>query len=328
MKAVVCTRYGPPDVLRLEQVEKPAPKDDEVLIRVHATTAARGDCELRGMNLPPLFQLLARVGFGFRGPRRKILGQELAGEVESVGRDVRLFKRGDRVFALTGLHLGAYAEYDSLPERGLMATMPANLTYEEAAAVPVGGLHAAYFLRRGGIERGQRVLIVGAGGSIGTYAVQIAKSLGAEVTAVDGEGKLAVARSIGADHVIDYSKESFAKSGVVYDVIFDAVGKSPFSGSIGRLKEGGLYLLGNPGLSQAVRGGWASRTSGRRVIGGSISYKAADLAFLKELIEAGKIRPIIDRRYALEQAAEAHRYVETGQKIGNVVMTVGHDDRA
>jgi len=323
MKAIICTKYGPPDVLRLKEVEKPAPKDNEVLIRVHAATVTMGDCEIRRFKMPIWLWLLARIGFGFRGPRKKILGQELAGEIESVGKDVKQFKKDDKVFALTGFHLGAYAEYDCLPEKGLIASKPANMTFEEAAAVPLGGLHALYFLRKGNIQSGQKVLIIGAGGSIGTFAVQLAKSFGAEVTGVDSTLKLDVLRSIGADHAIDYTKEDFTKSGQTYDIIFDVVGKSSFSGCIRSLKENGFYLLGNPGLSQQVRAPWTSRMSGKKVIAGAVSYKPEELVFIKEIIEAGKVRSVIDRRYPLEQIVEAHRYVDTGQKTGNVVITVG-----
>jgi len=270
-----------------------------------------------------LWQLLVRTGFGFRGPRKKILGQELAGEIESVGNAVKLFKKGDRVFANTGLRLGAYVEYNCLPEKGLLAIRPANMTHEEAAAVPVGGLHALHCLRKGNIQSGQKVLIIGAGGTVGTFAVQLAKSFGAEVTGVDSTKKLDMLRSIGADEVIDYSKVDFTKSGETYDVIFDVVGKSSFSGCIRSLKEKGFYLLGNPGLSQHVRGLWTSMMSGKKVMDGIVSYSAEDLIVLKGLIEAGKIRSVIDRRYPLEQIAEAHRYVDTGQKAGNVVITVG-----
>jgi NADPH:quinone reductase-like Zn-dependent oxidoreductase len=323
MKAIICTKYGRPDVLQIKEVETPAPKDNEVLVRVHAATVTAGDCELRSLKVPLSLRLLMRIGFGFRGPRRRILGQELAGEIESVGKDVKLFKKGDRVFALTGFRLGAYAEYDCLPERGLIASKPANMSYEEAAAVPLGGLHASHFLRKANIQSGQKVLINGAGGSIGTFAVQLAKSFGAEVTGVDSAGKLDTLRSIGADHVVDYSKEDFTKSGETYDVIFDVVGKSSFSGCLRSLKENGSYLLGNPRLSQQIRAPWSSRMSGRKVIGGNVSYKAEDLVFVKEIIETGKVRSIIDRRYPLEQIVEAHRYVDTGQKTGNVVITVG-----
>ena len=323
MKAVVCTRYGPPEVLELREVERPVPKDDEVLVRVHATTAARGDCELRSLKLPLLLQIPVRIGFGFRGPRRRILGQELASEVDSVGKGVTRFKKGDRVFAFTGFRLGGYAEYDCLPEKGLVAAMPANMSYEEAAAVPVGGLHALHFLRRAEIHPGQKVLIVGAGGSIGTFAVQIARSSGAEVTGVDSGRKLDAVRSIGADHVVDYMKEDFTESGETYDVIFDVIGRSKFSPTFRCLNAKGTYLLGNPGLGQFVRAPVTSKKGGRKVIGGSVSYEVEDLVALKELIEAGKVKSMIDRRYQLEQIVEAHRYVDDGQKIGNVSVSVG-----
>ncbi len=323
MKAIVCTRYGPPEVLQLREVEKPIPKDNEVLIRIHAATVTKGDCELRSFNLPLLWKLILRIGFGIRAPRKKILGQELAGEIESVGNTVTMFKKGDQVFANTGLHLGAYAEYDCLPEKGLIATKPANMTYEEAAAVPVGGLHALQYLKKANIQTGQKLLVIGAGGSIGTVAVQLAKYYGAEVTGVDSSGKLDMLRSIGADHAIDYTREDFTKNGEKYDVIFDTVGKSSYLGSMRSLKEKGIYLLGNPGLSQMIRAPLTSRRSSKRVVGRMEPYRAEDLIFLKELIEDGKIRSVIDRRYPLEETVEAHRYVDTGQKTGNVVITVG-----
>src|SRR2546425_8371078 len=323
MKAIVCTKYGPPEVLQLKEVEKAIPKDNEVLIRVHAATVTKGDCELRSLKLPTLWKLFIRIGFGFRTPRRKILGQELSGEIESVGSAVTRFKKGDQVFANTGLHLGAYAEYDCLPEKGLIATKPANMTYEEAAAVPVGGLHALQYLRKANIQRGQRVLINGAGGSIGTVAVQLAKYYGAEVTGVDSIEKLDTLSSIGADHAIDYTREDFTENGEKYDVIFDTVGKSSYSPSLRSLKEKGIYLLGNPGLSQMIRAPWTSRRGSKTVIGRMDPYRVEDLIFLKELIEDGSMRSVIDRRYPLEQAAEAHRYVDTGQKAGNVVITIG-----
>src|SRR5438309_3725043 len=322
MRAVVCTKYGPPEVLQLKEIEKPTAKDNEVLVIVYAATVTAGDCELRSLNLPLLWQLFVRIGFGFRAPRKKILGQELAGEIESAGKNVRLFRKGDQVFAFTGLRLGAYAEYNCLPENGLVAIKPANMSFEEAAAVPVGGLHALNLLRKGNIQSGQKVLIIGAGGTVGTLAVQLAKSFGAEVTGVDSTGKLYMLRSIGADKVIDYTKEDFTKNGESYSIIFDVIGKSSLSRCIKSLKENGIFLLGNPGLSQLVRRGWTVVRSGKKVIGGALSYKPEGLAFLKELIEAGKLRSVIDRRYSLEQTAEAHRYVDTGQKTGNVVITV------
>lgn len=323
MKAILWTAYGPPDVLRLGEVEKPVPREGEVLIRIHATTAFQGDCELRRLKLPFLLGLPLRIYNGIRKPTRiTILGQELAGEVEAVGSNVQKFKPGDPVFGTTGFRLGSYAEYTCLPEDGTLAIKPAKMTFEQAAAVPVGGLEALYFLEQADIKRGQNILINGAGGSIGTFAVQLAKAYGAEVTAVDSTGKLDMLRSIGADHVIDYTRQDFTRSGQLHDVIYDVVGKSPFSRSIKSIREGGIYLLGNAGLTQALRGSWATRTGSRKVIMGTSSQKAEDLVALKELIEAGKIRTVIDRIYPLEQMAEAHAYVDTGQKKGNVVITV------
>jgi 2-desacetyl-2-hydroxyethyl bacteriochlorophyllide A dehydrogenase len=329
MKAIVWTEYGPPDVLQLKEVEKPAPKEDEVLIRIYATTVTAGECEARSLKFPIWLWLPMRLYMGLRKPTRiKILGQELAGEIESVGKDVKLFRKGDQVFGpTTGFGMGANAEYKCLSEEGVLAIKPANMTYEEAAAVPTGGREALHFLRKGNIQSGQTVLINGAGGSIGTFAVQLAKYFGAEVIGVDSTGKLDMLRSIGADVVIDYTQEDFTKSGQTYDVIFDVVGKSSFSRSIRSLKQNGRYLLANPGLSQMVRGKWTSMTSSKKVIFGAASQKTEDLIFLKELIEAGKLKAVIDRRYPLEQIAEAHRYVEKGHKKGNVVITVAHEEK-
>ena len=268
-----------------------------------------------------------RIWLGPIRPRKKILGTELAGEIESVGKDVKQFKKGDQVFGSAGLGFGAYAEYKCLPEEGMVAIKPASMTFEEAAAVPFGGRDALHFLRKANIGSGQKVLINGAGGSIGTFAVQLARYYGAEVTVVDSTEKLDMLRSIGADRVIDYTKEDFTKSGQVYDVIFDVVGKSPFSGSIRSLKKKGFYLLANPGPLQMIRGAWTSMRSSKKVIFEAASQKTKDLIFLKRLIEVGKIKSVIDRRYPLEQMAEAHRYVETGQKKGNVVITVDHNNK-
>ena len=294
-------------------------------------TAFAGDCELRGLKFPFGLQLLMRIGFGIRGPRKKILGQEFAGEIESVGKDVKLFKEGDQVFGTAGFNMGAYAEYKCLPEEpkgmdGLLAIKPTNMTYEEAAAVPVGGLEALHYLRPGNIQSGQKVLINGAGGTIGTYAVQLAKYFEAEVTAVDSAEKLNMLRSIGADHVIDYTKEDFTKNGKTYDVIFDVVGKTSFSGSESSLNKKGTYLSANPSPSQMFRPSRTSKTGSKKAILGGTIQKTEDLIFLRELIEAGKIKAVIDRRYSLEQMAEAHRYVETGQKTGSVVITVEHNN--
>ena len=327
MKAVVWTAYGPPDVLQLKEVEKPTPKDNEVLVKIYAATVTAGDCEQRNLKLPILLSLPMRLYIGFKEPKRiTILGMDLAGEIESVGKDVKQFKNGDQVFATTGfVNMGAYAEYICLPDKpkeGALATKPINMTYEEAAGVPTGGLEALYFLRKGNIQSEQEVLVNGAGGTIGTFAVQLAKYYGAKVTAVDSTEKLDMLLSIGADQVIDYTKEDFTKSGKTYDVIFDVAGKSSFSGSVKSLKQKGRYLLANPRLSQMIRGLWTSMTSNKKVIFGATDQNTENLIYLKGLIEAGKVKSVIDRCYPLEQTADAHRYVEKGHKKGNVVITV------
>ncbi len=325
MKAIVLTKFGPPDVLQLQEAAKPIPRDGEVLIRIHATTVTAGDCELRGLKFPIWLRLPLQIYLGHIRSGNIILGQELSGEIEAVGKVVKRFRAGDQVFAWTGFSLGAYAEYKCLPEDGMLAIKPSNMTYEEAAVLSVGGLEAVHFLKHGNLQRGHKILIYGAGGSIGTFAVQIARYFGAEVTAVDSAGKLDMLRSIGADHVIDYVQEDFTRNGESYDVIFDVVGKSSFSGSVRSLNPHGRYLLGNPGLSHRLQGQWTALRSSKIVVpyaARTASEYTQDVNFLKELIEAGKIKSIIDRRYPLEQTAEAHRYVDTGQKKGNVVITV------
>jgi NADPH:quinone reductase-like Zn-dependent oxidoreductase len=332
VKAIVWTKYGPPEVLELLEVAKPAPKANEVLIKIYATTVTAGDCELRSLNLPIYISLPMRMWIGFRKPKgNTIPGTELAGEIEAVGEDVKGFKEGDQVFGSAGLGFGANAEYICLPEQpgdmeGGVVIKPVNMTYEQAATVPFGGRDALHFLRKGNIQSGQKVLINGAGGSIGIFAVQLAKYFGAQVTAVDSTGKLDMLRSIGADQVIDYTQEDFSERDEIYDVIFDVVGKISFSRSNRSLKRNGTYLLANPG-EQIVRGLWTRMTSSKKVIMETSSQKTEDLVYLKELIEAGKIRTVIDRCYPLEQTAEAHRYVETGHKKGNVVITVGHNNK-
>jgi NADPH:quinone reductase-like Zn-dependent oxidoreductase len=325
MRAVVCTDYGAPDLLQLRDVPKPVPKDNEVLVRIRATTVSAADCELRRFDFAPWIWVPMRLAFGIRRPRRRILGQELAGDVDAVGGKVRSFRKGDRVFAATGIGLGAHAEYICLresPQTGAIATMPATVGYEEAAAVPYGGGEALQFLRKANVRSGQRVLVNGAGGSFGTFAVQLAKVLGAHVTAVDSAPKLEMLRTIGADRVIDYAQEDFTDGSETYDVIFDVVRNTP-SGRMARLlTENGWLLMANPGFLQIVRARWASRGSKKRVSFAASSGTSEDLAYLRGLVEAGRLHPVIDRRFPLEQMVEAHRYAEAGQKLGNVVVVV------
>jgi NADPH:quinone reductase-like Zn-dependent oxidoreductase len=326
MKAMIWTAYGAPDVLQLREVDKPTPKHNEVLIKVRAATVTIADCEMRGFAMPGWIRFPLRVYSGVIKPSRiKILGQELSGEIEAVGSDVTRFKAGDSVFASTGLRLGAYAQYACLPASNLV-TKPTGLTFEEAATIPTGGINGLYFLKSGEVQAGQSVLLNGAGGSIGTYAVQIAKAIGAKVTAVDSADKLEMLRSIGADHVIDYTRENFTQNGETYDVIIDIVGKSSFSRCIESLKPNGRYVLGNPNLSGMLRARWTPMRSGKKVVVAFADYTADLYAQLIGWIEMGKLKPMIDRCYPLEHLAEAHRYVETGHKKGNVVITVRSND--
>lgn len=303
MKTIKYNNYGSPDVLQLVDVEKPTPKDNEVLVKVHATTAHIGDTRMRSFTVPRSQWLFARLYLGILKPRRKVLGMELAGEIESVGKDVTKFKPGDAIFASTmGVKFGGYAEYKCFPEDGMLAIKPANLTYEEATAVPTGAMTALRCLQKANIKAGQKVLIYGASGSVGTYSVQLAKYFGAEVTGVCSSRNLELVKSLGADHVIDYTKEDFTQDGPIYDVVFDAVAKLPASHSKKALKKTGIYL----NVHTSSNG----------------SEKLEELNYLKKLIESDHLKPVIDRCYPLEQITEAHRYVETGRKKGHVVIQV------
>jgi len=319
MKAIVYTRYGSPDVLQLKEVAKPAPKDNEVLIKIYATTVTSGDCRVRKAD-----PFAIRFFNGLTKPKKTtILGNELAGEIEETGKNVKLFRKGDQVFGQAGMGLGANAEYICLREDATLVLKPKNLTYEEAASIPFGGNTALHFLRKGNIRSSQKVLIYGASGSLGTAAVQLAKNFGADVTGVCSTVNVELVKSLGADKVIDYTKEDFTKIGQTYDIIFDTTGKSPYSGCVKSLKQKGIYLRAvHMSLSSIVRGLWTSMTSSKKVIGGVASELKENLVFLKELIDMGKLKPVIDRCYPFEQIVEAHRYVDKGHKRGNVAITV------
>ena len=327
MKAIVYKKYGPPEVLQLKEVEKPTPKDNEVLIRVHAASVTKYDCWMRSSTAPTGFGLLMRIATGIRKPKQPILGTELAGEIEAVGKGVTQFRKGDPVFAYLGMSMGAYAEYICLPEDGVLAPKPSNLTCEEAAAVQQGALTALFFLRKGNIRKGQKILIFGASGGVGIYAVQLAKHFGAEVAGVCSTTKLELVKSLGADKVIDYTKEDFTKNGETYDIIFDTVGKSSVSRSKRSLKKEGFYLFTTFGLPKLFQILWLQMIGGRKAFYGTLEEKTDDLLFLKEFFEAGKIKAVIDKHYRMEQIVEAHRYVETGHKKGNVVITVEHNNK-
>lgn len=319
MKAAVYRRYGPPEVVRIENVHKPAPKDNEVLIRIHATTVCAGDCRLR--KAEPFF---LRFMNGLWRPKRiNILGMELAGTVESVGSKVTRFAEGDQVCGSAGLKFGAHAEYACLSQDGVLTAKPDNVTLEDAAAFWFGGVSALHFLRRGKIQAGQKVLVYGASGSVGTAAVQLARHFGAHVTGVCSAANLALVRSLGAEEAIDYNREDFSKAGRVYDIVFDTVGHSGFLRSMKSLKRGGFYVQAAGSIPTFFLAGlWLSVTGSGKVVGGMARGNAADLALLKGLIEAGKLRSVIDRRYSLDEIVEAHRYADAGHKKGNVVIAV------
>jgi NADPH:quinone reductase-like Zn-dependent oxidoreductase len=328
MKAICYAQYGPPEVLQLKEIAKPAPREGEILIRVHATTAHVGDVRMRKPD-----PALVRLVNGLTRPKKvTILGMELAGVVEACGAGVRRFQEGDPVFAFTGFGFGAYAEYKCMPEagrpkEGLVAMKPANLTFEQAAAVPGGGLTALYTLRKANIQPGQKALIYGASGSVGSYAVQLARSFGAQVTGVCSTTNLALVQSLGAEQVIDYTQEDFTRNGETYDLIFDILGKSSFSQCQSSLKPNGTLLFASFKMKQLFQMLWTSRAGTKKVICAIAPGSVEDLISVKELVEAGKIKSIIDRRYPLEEAAEAHRYVEQGHKKGNVVITLEENSK-
>jgi NADPH:quinone reductase-like Zn-dependent oxidoreductase len=328
VKAILHTAYGPPDELELKEVEKPVPKDNEILIKIRATTVTTSDCNIRNLTfVPKVFLLPMRMEFGLLKPKDNILGFDLAGNVEAVGQDVTRFKKGEQIFGTTEPAYGAHAEYVCLPEDGVLAPKPANMTYEEAATIPVIANTALHFIRdMGNVQAGNQVLINGASGGIGTFAVQLAKYYGAEVTGVCSTTNLELVKSLGADHVVDYTKEDFTKAGQTYDVIFDAVAKSSFSRCKNSLKKDGIYLVTVPKLAVLFQMLWTSKIGSQKVKMEGAPAKVENLFFLKELVEAGKLKTVIDRRYPLEQTAEAFKYVETGHKKGNVVITVEHND--
>lgn len=322
MKAILCTAYGNPEVLKVVDIEKPVPKPNEVLVKTIASTVTFGDCELRNLTLPAWTRFPVRMMLGYRKPKRFIPGMEFAGVVESVGSGVTKYKPGDEIFGSTGMSMGGNAEYVCRPESYPLGNKPAGVSFQDAATIPVGGINALHFLRMANIQPGQKVLVIGAGGSIGTWAVLLAKYYGGEVTAVDHTIKLDMLRSIGADHVIDYTKEDFSTKGPVFDVIFDAVYKSSFSKCISSLTENGYYLMANTGPGRMLRGFWAEWTSKKKTRFSLAGETKKDLEFLVGLIASGKIKPVIDRVYPLEQTIDAHRYVEQSLKKGSVIIEV------
>jgi len=323
VKASSYRRYGPPDVLEMTERPKPVPGDDELLIRIRATTVSSADWRLRSLEMPRGFGLLARPALGIRGPRKPILGSELAGDVEAVGRAVTSFKVGDAVFGSSGMGLGCHAEYRCLPANGAVAPKPPSLSFEEAAALCFGGATMLDFFRRGELRSGERVLVNGASGTVGSAAVQLAKHFGAHVTGVCSAANLKLVQSIGADEVIDYAERDFARSEVPFDVIVDTVGTAPFARSAPALSKGGKLLLVLASLPELLKAPWHTLTSGKRVIAGPAAERPEYARLLSEIAAAGRFTPIIDRCYPFEQIADAHRYVDRGRKRGSVVITFG-----
>ncbi len=331
MKAIVSTQYGPPEVLQIKEIDKPVPGDNEVLIRVYATSVGYGDLAARNFkaitpqkfNMPLLFWFFAKVYFGFSKQKISILGSEFAGEIEAAGKEVKLFKAGDQVFGYLGQGMGAYAEYVCMPEDGVLAIKPTRMSYAEAAVTPYGAIMALDLLKKANLQPGQKILIIGASGGIGSAAVQIAKShFGAQVTGVCGTRRVDYVKSLGADQVIDYSKEDFTQGGQTYDVIFDVLGRSSFARCKSSLNQNGRYLLASFKLKQLLQMLWTGMRGGKKVICALAPGSVDALLSVREMSEAGKIKPVIDRCFPMEEAAEAHRYVEDGLKKGSVVITV------
>ena len=323
MRAIIYTEYGPPEVLQLQEVTKPTPKDNEILIKVMAAEATKGDCELRSFNFPVKWYWLAlRLAWGVSKPKKPILGGYFAGEVEAVGKDVTKYKAGDQIFGSTGLHMGAYGEYLCLTESHTMVLKPNNASFAEAAAVPLGGFNALHYIRRANIRPGEKVLINGAGGSIGTYGVQLAKAMGAEVTAVDSGIKEEMLKAIGADYFIDYKEEDFTKSGNSYDVIFDMVAGNSYSACINTLNPKGRYLMANPLMLYMLRSVLTPMLTNKQVIFAFAGEKEEELMALRDMIEQGEIKPVVDKVYPLEEVVEAHHRVEAEERLGPVVIAV------
>jgi NADPH:quinone reductase-like Zn-dependent oxidoreductase len=322
MKAAVCEGYGPPDVLQFKDVAKPSPKDHEVLIKVRATTVSSGDWRVRSLEVPAGFGLMSRLALGFFRHRQPILGTELAGDIESVGKAVTKFKAGDQVIAFSGTNMGCHAEYKVMPQDGAVTMKPQNLSYQAAAALSFGGTTALNFLRRAKVQSGDKVLINGASGAVGTAAVQLAKHFGAQVTGVCSAANVELVRSLGADKVIDYTQEDFTQNGETYDIVMDTAGTAPFSRCKGSLKEGGRLLVVLGSLASLLQAPWVSLTTSKKVFAGPAAERPEDLHFLAGLAAEGKLKPVIDRLYPFEQIVDAHRYVDTGRKKGSVVITL------
>lgn len=322
MQAILWKTYGPPEQLTLGELDKPVPKADEVLIKIHCTTVTAGDCEVRRFDIHPLFWLPLRLWIGVFKPKRPLLGQEFSGTIEAVGSAVKDFQSGDKVFASTGMHFGTYCEYRCQKASSPIAKIPEGVSFEQAATIPTGGINGLHFLRNAQLKSGHQVLINGAGGSIGTYALQIARHLGAKVTCVDHASKLKMLLDNGADQVIDYESEDFTKQDERYDSIIDISGHINYSKAVQRLKPEGILVLGNPATSHMLRSIWTNRTGSKKVKWNFAGETVQNLNYLAELIASGAVNPVIDRQYPLEGVVEAHQYTETDKKKGNVIIAV------